>query len=145
MIWKNLSLTVETQMDRHISSMHEKTRKLECLLQNGKDLCERLEKNIKLARSLEVTDPSLGITDNEKKYSEKAVSKNVVSPDSLVSDSIVEKHLLVEESGTIHISHSPSRSHLKMVEKPSVPGKDTQKKHHFGESPFTDMDFIDSP
>ena len=126
---ENLSLTVETQVDRQMSIVSDRMRKMESLLQTTKELCERLESNIKAVHSLE---------NSAQSYSKESVHREEK-----------EKHLppveaLKSEMGVKPPSEGEKelpRSHLKMVEEQ----QDKQKRFQFGESPFTNLDFIDSP
>lgn len=122
---ENLSLTIEAQVDRHMSIMNERTRRLESLLQTSKTLCEQMESYIKMAHSFEKK--------NDSSYlSEKTKGSELPPPSSVVETS---------KKDTIH-SKLPS-SHLKMVKE--QPSTKRRKELQFGKSPFTDLDFVESP
>ena len=133
---ENLSLTVSAQVDRQLALINDKAKELESLLQNARVVCDRLEKNIKAVQALE----------NSPTGENQIVGKNVQTSrmeDPALQDpsSFVE----AKESSSTKSSSDKSSSnypHLKMVKTQSSHKK---KKMHFGESPFTDIDFIDSP
>ena len=118
---ENLSLTVESQVDRQMSLVSERARRMESLLKQGKELCEKLEKNLNLIKDLdhlsyEKSSSSVPTTTNKKSFNKTPLEKT-------------EKVFPIENSP----------SHLKMVKEVNK-----QKKFHFGKSPFTQMDFVES-
>ena len=131
---ENLSLTVEAQMDRHQSLIKDRTQNLESLLQATKVLCERLEKNIKTAQALESTDfpPQENQQISKKPQSSPAVRE---------SKPVLQNRFPTKEQGvgSVRALNSSAGSHLKMVKTKS------DKKLQFGKSPFSDLDFMDSP
>lgn len=124
---ENLSLTIEAQVDRHMSIMNERTRRLESLLQTSKTLCEQMESYIKIVHSVEKK--------NDSSYLSEKTKGSVLPPPP---SSVVEKS---KDEDTIR-SKLPS-SHLKMVKE--QPSTKKRKKLQFGKSPFTDLDFMESP
>ena len=131
---ENLSLTVEAQMDRHQSLIKDRTQNLESLLQATKALCERLEKNIKIAQALEST----GVPPRENQQIRK---KPQSSPVVRESKPVLQSRFPTkeQEADSVRALNSSACSHLKMVKTQS------DKKLQFGKSPFSDLDFIDSP
>ncbi len=125
---ENLSLTVEAQVDRHMSVINERTRRLESLVHTTKALCERLEKNIKVAQS-------------EKKHDLSYLDENAKEKESRPSS--MDNVSNVKELKNKTPSAELASSHLKMVKAQSVTKKPRQL--HFGKSPFTDLDFVESP
>ena len=125
---ENLSLTVEAQVDRHMSIVNERTRRLELLAQKTKTLCEQLEKNIKIAHS-------------KKKYDISSLNKKVTKEES--HSSSIKTSPNVEELKNKDASSGLASSHLKMVKE--QPSSNKQRQFQFGKSPFTDLDFMESP
>ena len=135
---ENLSLTVSAQVDRQLPLVNDKAKKLETLLQNARAVCDRLEKNIKMAQALE--NPPVMQDKNHQ-----PTGKNVPpSPSTRAEDEALQNPSAFVKAKESPSSTKPSSDypHLKMVKTPSSSKK---KKMHFGESPFTDIDFIDSP
>ena len=126
---ENLSLTVEAQVDRHMSVINERTRRLESLVQTTKALCERLEKNIKAT------------TQPEKKHDLSYLDTKAKEKES--HSSSVKNFSKAEELKNKTPSAGLGSSHLKMVKEQPVTKKSRQL--HFGKSPFTDLDFVESP
>ncbi|MDE0118918.1 MAG: hypothetical protein OXM55_02780 [Bdellovibrionales bacterium] len=142
---ENLSLSVETQVDRSLALTQEKTRKLESLLQRAKGLCDRIEKNIKVINNLNDLDiEALAVKENDKKTT-KELKDPSLSETKLTEKSQKELSPFIpnEVPPILKRTSSPS-SHLKMVTGPSSK-KDQKKKWEFGESPFKNIEFIDSP
>ena len=115
---QNLSIRVENQMDRQMSTLSERSRKMESLLQKTKDYCERMEKNLKIAKALE-----------EYQKAEKQGIAHLPHDDASALKQPIE-------------TRPPVSAHLKMVQKKDMPRK---KRPAFGESPFTNLDFIENP
>ena len=137
---ENLSLTVSAQVDRQLPLVNNKAKELEILLQNARAVCDRLEKNIKAVQALENSSPA---------GENQPVGKNVqTSPPIRMEDPALQNPTSFVEAkespSTKSASDKPSSHspHLKMVKTQSSHKK---KKMHFGESPFTNIDFIDSP
>ena len=120
---ENLSLTVESQVDRQMSLVNEKTRKMESLVRQSKELCEKLEKNLKMVKALEHSPE------------ERVTNSSHVNPPDVKP--INKSH--PEETNSSFSKNSPA--HLKMVKENPL---NKQKRFHFGESPFTHLDFMES-
>lgn len=126
---ENLSLTVEAQVDRQVSVVSDRIKKMESLLQTAKELCERLETNIKVVHSLENSD--LSYSKESVHTDEKKESLEVPPVGKLKSGMDIK----------LASQKKLSQSHLKMVKEQP----DKQKGLQFGESPFANLDFIESP
>ena len=129
---ENLSLSVEAQVDRQMSVVNERSRRMESLLQKTKDICEHLENNIKIAQALKNShSPD---SKKQKRLEETPPAQKLELNTQIEEYSLKEKKFV----------HSPSTtSPLKMVKERS--SLDKQRKFQFGDSPFTDLDFMESP
>ena len=141
---ENLSLTVETQVDHYISTMQEKTRKLESLLQTTKQLCERMEANIKIMDSLNNKNPRSTIKENHKKIDKYIRDNSLLETKPTVKTHTEANPFIPKEPLSTLKAVTPPHSHLKMVKEPSAQ-KNNKKKLEFGKSPFNNIEFIDSP
>lgn len=132
---ENLSLTVEAQMDRHQSLIKDRTQNMESLLRTAKVLSERLEKNIKTIQALnnKSSSPEENLQTDKNLQSYPPVKE---SHPVLQSRASSKKQ---ETSSSFRDLNSPACSHLKMVKTQS------DKKLQFGKSPFSNIDFVDSP
>ena len=142
---ENLSLTVENQLDHYISTIQEKTRKLESLLQTSKQLCERMEANIKIMDSLNKTDSHSTINKHHKKI-DKYMRDNFLSETKPPVQNRIEPNPFIPKEPLPILkptSPPPLRPHLKMVTEPATRQK-RKKKLEFGKSPF-DIEFVDPP
>ena len=131
---ENLSLTVEAQIGRQIAVANQKKHQLENLLKTAEALCERLEKNLELNHSLE----KYSTYNRDRKSDEKKQNiQNIPKRIKPVSNNPCEIKNLFEEKKLTRI-RPVSRSHLKMVK------KQLKSDLQFGESPFTDLSFVES-
>ncbi len=123
---ENLSLTVDTQVDRQIQTLNEKSQNLESLLQHGRELCKRLEKNIEIARAIQDSDDFSSVNPRPQSPPRRPPVTAVVEEGKPPAGK-KNQLLLCEEKKTS----------LKTVKE--------EREFRFGESPFTNMDFTDSP
>lgn len=140
---ENLSLSVENQVDHSLSLVNEKTRKLESLLQTAKGLCDRIEKNIKVIKSLndlEIEKLTVKESDKKNKKEEKDLSLSEIKMNKKNHRGLPS----TPNEPLITLKRTSPSSHLKMVTEPSSK-KNHKKRLEFGESPFKNIDFIDSP
>ena len=127
---QNLSLAVDTQIDRHSSVMNDKIQRLEYLLQKSKEACQQMEKTIELASQLK----------NKDYLHNTPGSEQTQGAENRASEG---RHT---ESPPLSLTESSSSSaikgrHLKMVKnKPAQ-----QKQPYFGESPFIKLGFVEPP
>ncbi|MYE07395.1 MAG: hypothetical protein F4X95_01400 [Oligoflexia bacterium] len=141
---ENLSLSVESQVDHSLSLVQEKTQKLESLLQTAKQLCDRIEKNIKVIETLKDSDlEELAVKANYKKLSTELRDPSLSETKLTNPKEATSPFQLKEPLPPLKRSSSPS-SHLKMVTKSSSQNP-PKKRLEFGESPFKNIEFIDSP
>lgn len=119
---ENLSLNVESQVDRQMSLVGEKTRKMESLLRQSKELCDTLEKHLQMVKALEPSPE------------ERATDSSHVNPPEVKP---IKNHQ--KEAKKSFSKNSPA--HLKMVKENPL---NKQKRFQFGKSPFTHLDFIES-
>ena len=112
---ENLSLTVEAQVDRQVSVVNEKTRKLELLIKTSKALCERLES----VQSPPKSPEAQRVIPSQKKLAQAEELLNL-------------KEQLKKQVRPVR---------LRMVEEV----KNKQHKFEFGKSPFSNVDFTDTP
>ena len=133
---ESLALSVETQIDRQMSMVNERTRRMESLLKKSKEFSEHLEKNIKIARSLgEIHSILLEEEANQEKLKDNKLN------------SLKEKSTLESKFATKHFLESKKNKYLdKVASKKNVEqAKDEKKpKFQFGESPFLNIDFVSS-
>lgn len=134
---ESLALNVEMQVDRQMSMVNERTRRMESLLQKTKELSDHLERNIKIARSLEEIHSVL----LEEESSQKQVKGSEMNPlkeEPAVDNQFTEAHFF--ESKKIKKLKNVNSSEKKVTHLES----DQKKKFHFGESPFVNIDFVPS-
>ena len=134
---ESLALNVEMQVDRQMSMVNERTRRMESLLQKTKELSDHLERNIKIARSLEEIHSVL----LEEESSQKQVKENKMN--SLKEEPAIDNQFTME-----HFAESKKIKKLKKInsseEKATQLKGDKKKKFQFGESPFVNIDFVPS-
>ena len=134
---ESLALNVEMQVDRQMSMVNERTRRMESLLQKTKELSDHLERNIKIARSLEEIHSVL----LEEESNQKQVKESKIS-------SLKEKSAIDNQFTEEHFFESKKIKKLKNVnssERKATPLEgDKKQKFQFGESPFVNIDFVPS-
>ena len=155
---ENLSLAVDAQGERHRSNMKEKSQDLELLLQQGRELCRRLEKNIEITRALQNIPPPVGKETKGPVMEDQPVSSSMAPPAGK-NPALLQGFASSEKEGLSSLGkEGPASSETKQAPDPVLRAvKDTLKtvkekkpvqekqKFYFGESPFTNMDFTDSP
>jgi len=115
---ENLSLTVEALVDRKMSMVNERTRKMEALLKKTKEVSDKLEENIELAKALSKAHLS------EKKESFKPPE---------------QQHLKQKE---YKLKKETPRFEKEQGTK--IVAEKKEKQIQFGKSPFNDLEFIEN-
>ena len=105
---ENLSLTVDTQVDRQMQALNQKSQHFENLLKQGRQLCKQLEKNIESARALQELNSFSSAKDLSPLQSSPLRKADKPSP---AADSGAEKSLLLCEEAV----KEKAPSHLKTV------------------------------
>lgn len=134
---ESLALNVEMQVDRQMSMVNERTRRMESLLQQTKELSDHLERNIKIARSLEEIHSVLLEEESQQKQAKES-TMNSLKEEPVIDDQFTMKHFV--ESKKIKKEESVDTA---KKETTRLKG-DKKKKFHFGESPFTNIEFVPS-
>ena len=165
---ENLSVNVSAQISRQMSAGEEKVQKLEYLLKAGHALCDRLERNIEIARALEQAKKPAPFAGADQVSSKdqapfttadkfpSAGAEDTKNPDlPHPGDKTPPAGKPVLQVSPFAVQEPPPAPRLRMVTaKPrdeqnpppsSDKNRDTKKKFQFGKSPFTSLDFIDSP
>ena len=123
---QTLSLTVETQVDRHNSVMDEKIQRMEYLLQKSKEVCQQMEKTIEVALALK--------SEKTPDIQSQSTKNPLIQPRF--------KPALSSKEGlkTQPSSSSIKAIHLKMLKEKPV---NKPKPLIFGESPFAKLGFVE--
>ena len=150
---QNLSLSVDTQVDRHNSVVNDKIQRMEYLLKKTSQICQRMEHNIKIATALSNKDLSPKDLSKDQGPEGKAeplnkaelLDKTEPVPSAEERESLILKPNFKDKEEARALERPPSSTeqvrHLKMVrEKPARP-----KQLYFGESPFVKIGFVESP
>ena len=119
---QNLSVAVESQMDRQSFAMNDKIQRLEYLLQKSQEVCQRMEKAIELASA----------------RPNKEGDKEVKSP-------APQQQHLNNEKPAFSAEKSPNPPPLKAIHLKMLKNKAPKPKQpYFGESPFVKLGFVES-
>ena len=142
---ENLSLTVEAQVDRQAALVNEKIHRLEFLLKKAGRLCEQMEENIETAHALQNPDLSPPERKIHKENIKKPLKETPPAGKHISNNKNEKENLLGTKQPVSFYPLKSSFSHLKMVKENPSSSSEKQKKFRFGESPFTNLDFVESP
>ncbi len=171
---QNLSLSVETQVDRHNSVVNDKIQRMEYLLKKTTQLCLRMEHNIKIATALtnkDLTNKDLTNKDltNKDLTNKDLTNKDLTNKDLTNKDLTNKGHegqtdqldktepVSERESRILKPNFKNKQAPPDSLEKSSSPTvqalhlkmvreKPVQPKQlYFGDSPFVKMGFVEPP